>query len=617
MSATTFFSHQRITSISHSIFIALALASCGGNLSDSATTTKIDSTIKSILAPAKESTLSTGISSVTMSSTFGQAKSAAEIDKAKLAIGGFFQKQAQNRVIATTGQAELTTAVVPQILGTPAPVYRFYNTVSGAHFFTISEVEKNYVKANYPQFQFEGPAFLALQNTEAGLSPVHRFYNNSTGTHFFTIDEAEKTAIIAKWPTIFTYEGISWYANTAAGAGWIPLYRFYNTSKGTHFYTTNLAERDSIIANLKQFSYEGTGYYVKEPSQINLDTGVTSSQCYQAGSDVLVSCTSAGALALNNTQDGMVGFDVTEPSNTDGKLGFSYEAVTGGCVKDKRTGLTWEVKTADGGLRDMNKIYTNYDDATKAQISGGDIPTLAQINAATNTVGFAAAVNATSLCGFSDWRLPMANELQGIVDYGVLASPSIDPTWFPNTVVGNYWSSSPFVVFSQYVWGIDFTYGHMSYPYRTAGSVRLVRGSSVVLAPRYSYSSDGSEVIDSKTGLTWQRCRVDWAWNGSACVGGFPAFFTHEQALAQAKTQAANSGKAWRLPNVKELSSIADVTQSPAVDKIAFPNTANNYWSSSPFGNFALTWAVNLNYGNLEGQSRGAINSVRLVRTTP
>jgi hypothetical protein len=87
------------------------------------------------------------------------------------------------------------------------------------------------------------------------------------------------------------------------------------------------------------------------------DTGITASQCYKAGSDTLVSCTDAAAIALNDKQDGMLGRDVTTPDNADGKLGFSYSTVpnpAGGnfdvteCVKDNITGLTWEGKTATG-----------------------------------------------------------------------------------------------------------------------------------------------------------------------------------------------------------------------------------------------------------------------------
>lgn len=41
------------------------------------------------------------------------------------------------------------------------PVYRFFNTETGTHFYTISEDEKNYILANWPQFHFYGSAFYA------------------------------------------------------------------------------------------------------------------------------------------------------------------------------------------------------------------------------------------------------------------------------------------------------------------------------------------------------------------------------------------------------------------------------------------------------------------------
>lgn len=41
------------------------------------------------------------------------------------------------------------------------PVYRFFNTETGTHFYTISEDEKNYVLATWPQFHLDGPAFYA------------------------------------------------------------------------------------------------------------------------------------------------------------------------------------------------------------------------------------------------------------------------------------------------------------------------------------------------------------------------------------------------------------------------------------------------------------------------
>ena len=192
------------------------------------------------------------------------------------------------------------------------------------------------------------------------------------------------------------------------------------------------------------------------------DTGVTASQCYQAGSGTLVSCSSAAALALNNAQDGMSGRDANGTTNgsADGKLGFSFAAVAGGCVRDNVTGLMWEVKTNDGGLRDWNTTYTNYGDGRAGDASA-----------------YVTAVNASGLCGHNDWRLPSADELQSIVDYGVAyPGPTIDTTWFPNTKGSVYWTSSPYVGYSAYAWVVDFDYGYVGYGYRGgSGYVRLVR----------------------------------------------------------------------------------------------------------------------------------------------
>ena len=215
------------------------------------------------------------------------------------------------------------------------------------------------------------------------------------------------------------------------------------------------------------------------------DTGISSSGCFSAPGGFFVSCTSAGAIELNSRQDGMVGRDVTSPDPTDGKLGFSFSAIAGypltDCVKDNVTGLTWEGKTVTGSRAGVNR-YTNYDNTSERQHFNGGLyvnATLEQINAETNSVGYKNFVNSIALCGYTDWRLPSAEELQGIVDYGVgTPGPTIDINWFPNTVGETYWSASSAGAgkdLDGYRFSVYFNYGFVSLTIGSRQSVRLVR----------------------------------------------------------------------------------------------------------------------------------------------
>lgn len=194
------------------------------------------------------------------------------------------------------------------------------------------------------------------------------------------------------------------------------------------------------------------------------DTGITSAQCYKAGSDTLVSCTSAEAIALNDKQDGMLGRDVTNPDSSDGKLGFSYSAVGSydktECVKDNITGLTWEGKPSSG-LRAINNTYTNYGDSRNGDAGA-----------------YVTAVNATGLCGHTDWRLPTRDELYSLVDYGAsMPGVTIDSNWVP-AATGNevYWTSDSNTTNPNFAWFVLFYFGSsVTVDRGSASYVRLVR----------------------------------------------------------------------------------------------------------------------------------------------
>lgn len=171
--------------------------------------------------------------------------------------------------------------------------------------------------------------------------------------------------------------------------------------------------------------------------------------------------------ATNSAADGRAGFSFTKLDANGNPLAAS--ATTWSCVKDNITGLIWELKTADDVLRDVNKTYTNYLNASQSSKFGS----------ATDATGFVNAVNAQGLCGAKDWRLPTRRELVGIVDYSVdFPGPTIDKVGFgSNTAKSLYWSSSPYAGNSASAWFVFFSYGYVSLSNDRSDifAVRLVR----------------------------------------------------------------------------------------------------------------------------------------------
>ena len=143
------------------------------------------------------------------------------------------------------------------------------------------------------------------------------------------------------------------------------------------------------------------------------------------------------------------------------------------CVQDNNTGLIWEGKPTTG-TRAATLTFTNYDSMSSAQKADGSNPTQANIDASTNSIGHKNAVNTSALCGFTNWRMPTKEELEGILASS--GSPRIDTTWFPNTQASGYWSSLPYVGYAYYAWGVFFSNGYGFFDYRYSSYyVRLVR----------------------------------------------------------------------------------------------------------------------------------------------
>ncbi len=147
------------------------------------------------------------------------------------------------------------------------------------------------------------------------------------------------------------------------------------------------------------------------------------------------------------------------------------------CIRDNNTGLLWEAKTRDGGLRDASQTYSWY--VPHFHLNGGFAGyknrgkcSLAQCN----TQSYIDAINQLRLCGSKRWRLPTREELRSIVDYTVkYPGPTINQHFFPNTRNQFYWSAVPDANDKDSAWGIGFSFGY-DYAYFKSdhGYVRLV-----------------------------------------------------------------------------------------------------------------------------------------------
>ena len=138
---------------------------------------------------------------------------------------------------------------------------------------------------------------------------------------------------------------------------------------------------------------------------------------------------------------------------------------------------------------------------------------------------------------------------------------------------------------------------------------------------RFEINGDGT-VTDELTGLMWKRCLE--GQSGIGCTQISAQAFIWEAAKQQADNVNKKSRFAgysdWRIPNIKELSSIVEnKCHDPAINLSVFPNTPSIFvWSSTPsISGKNHAWGVDFSSGYAGYSLRdSADKSVRLVRST-
>ena len=160
--------------------------------------------------------------------------------------------------------------------GSDLPVYRFYSSkFANAHFFTQNATEKENLISNDNittggNWNYESRAFTATQTSNGTCTgvqaPVYRFYSSRFGSHFYTANVSEKTNLLSD--SNWTLESVAYCADTSQVSGTTALYRFWSPRFGKHFFTANVSEKDSLVANDNyasggNWTFENTAYFVQ------------------------------------------------------------------------------------------------------------------------------------------------------------------------------------------------------------------------------------------------------------------------------------------------------------------------------------------------------------------
>ena len=253
-----------------------------------------------------------------------------------------------------------------------------------------------------------------------------------------------------------------------------------NATLGTEVATGTILDDDANGAGVSRLNDTGI-----TTCSDDANNGLTCPQVTHPGQDADYGRDAqAQAGTLTKIGGGRSGFDFTKLDANGNPLAdqtVDYTITSWDCVRDNHTGLVWEVKTTDGGLRDQYHTYTWYN---STGINDGGSPGTANGGSCVDgtncdTEKYVVSVNAAGLCSQRDWRLPTVEELMSLVDSSIgFPGPTTDSSYFPNTTrSSNYWSSLPAASDSGKAWNVRFVDGYVGYGDKSyMNSVRLVRG---------------------------------------------------------------------------------------------------------------------------------------------
>ncbi|MBF0538084.1 MAG: DUF1566 domain-containing protein [Nitrospirae bacterium] len=263
-------------------------------------------------------------------------------------------------------------------------------------------------------------------------------------------------------------------------------------------------------------------------------------------------------------------------------------------VNDNLTGLVW---AKDAGT------------PTVSSCTGGVMTWQAALD-------YVACLNTANYLGYNDWRLPNINELESITSANYPSK--LNSQGFANVQYNYYWSSTTLASNTSIIWDGKFSNGGLGvygksgpiyvWPVRSGQSEAF--GNSAIWQtgqittyaagddgtlqkgvawPNPRFTNNGNQTAtDNLTGLIWTK-NAGTPTLGS-CTGSPMIWQAALDYVACLNTANYLGYSDWRLPNKKELRSIADyATYNPALTPgHPFANVQPSYyWSSTTDSNYS------------------------------
>ena len=249
---------------------------------------------------------------------------------------------------------------------------------------------------------------------------------------------------------------------------------------------------------------------------------------------------------------------------------LAFLEIEGRLLKDTNTGLTWS-RCANGSLNDpcdTNTQPQNFASATA----------LCQQRAAYEGASF---------------RLPSLGELLTLINYQSSLTVLGDANFmWPS---GLYWTTDqvqPTNPLTNY-WVINTVEQKLSE--NTVQDQAHVLCVSGVTHGESGLLDQAGDIFDSRTQLLWQRCRYGQSLNSAGeCIGAVIQLPFHD-ALAQCESRVTENGADWRLPSIRELTTMALYPETPDLFRIgsAEEGLLGQLWSGTPHFTDTAIWVFN------------------------